>query len=83
MISVLYKMTTRSDFCPEFNVHNRLYSSYCNTRLGSGESNAGNDSNIQLRSGKQQASARDAEINVSAQYHNYRLQGIKDRQGSF
>ena len=33
MISVLYKMTTRSDFCPEFNVHNRLYSSYCNTKL--------------------------------------------------
>ena len=50
MVSVQHKMTTRSDFCPEFNVHNRLYSSYCNTRLRSaGESNAGNDLNIQLR----------------------------------
>ena len=67
MISVLYKMTTRSDFCPEFNVHNRLYSSYCNTRLGSGESNAGNDLNIQLRP----TSGRDAEINVSAHSDDY------------
>ena len=78
-------MTTRSDFCPEFNVHNRLYSSYCNTRLGSaggggggGESNAGNDLNIQLGPSKQQA-----QMQRSMYPHNLTTGGIKRRQGTF
>ena len=51
MICVLDKMTTRSHFCPEFNVHNRPYSSYCVTRLRSRVSqNAAKDLNIQLGS---------------------------------
>ena len=79
MISVLYKMTTRSDFCPEFNVHNRLYSSYCNTRLVPlGESNAGNDLNIQLGPSKQQA-----QMHRSMYPHNLTSGGIKRLQGTF
>ena len=51
MACVLVKMTTRSHFCPEFNVHNRPYSSSCVTKLGS-QSTAAKDLSIQLGSGR-------------------------------